>query len=99
MAFLKRLIVWTLVALPSGIGIGAVVSAAWGEHAAIDRATAAFNGGIAGAWLGAVGAVAAAVTTRVARDALRRAGGSEALTGAVIVGGLLGVGLGLLMLA
>lgn len=99
MAFLKRLIVWTLAALPLSIGAGAAVSAVWGEQAAIDRSTAALNGGLAGLWLGVVGAVAAAATTRIARGALQRAGGSEALTGAVIVGGLLGVGLALLTLA
>ena len=99
MAFLKRLIVWTLLAVPLGIGIGAVVSLTWGEDSNIDRATAGFNGAVAGFWLGLIGALSAAVTTRIARDQLRRAGGSECLTGAFIVFGLLAVGLALLTLA
>ena len=99
MALLKRLIIWTLIALPLGIGIGAGVSSLWGEDADIDRATSGYNGAVAGFWLGLIGALAAAITTRIARDALRRAGGSELLTGAVIVLGLLVAGLGLLTLA
>ncbi len=96
MAFLKRLIIWTVLAVPLGIGIGAVVSLTWGPDSDIDRATAGFNGAIAGFWLGIIGALAAAVTTRIARDLLRRAGGSECLTGGVIVLGLFAVGLGVL---
>ena len=96
MAFLKRLIIWTALAVPLAIGIGAVVSLTWGPDSNIDRATAGFNGAIAGFWLGIIGAVVAAATTRIARDPLRRAGGSECLTGGVIVFGLLAVGLWLL---
>lgn len=96
MAFLKRLIIWTALAVPLGIGIGTVVSLTWGPDSNIDRATAGFNGAIAGFWLGIIGAVVAAVTTRIARDPLRRAGGSECLTGGVIVFGLLAIGLWLL---
>ena len=99
MGFLKRLIVWTVVALPLGIGIGAVVSLTWGDNSNIDRATAGFNGAVAGFWLGLIGALSAAATTRIAREPLRRAGGSECLTGGVIVFGLLAVGLALLTLA
>ena len=98
MGFLKRLIIWTVLAVPLGIGIGAGVSSIWGEDADIDRATAAFNGAVAGFWLGIIGALSAAATTRIAREPLRRAGGSECLTGAVILFGLLAVGLGLLTL-
>ena len=43
--------------------------------------------------------LAAAATTRIAREPLRRAGGSECLTGGIIVFGLLAVGLALLTLA
>ena len=96
MGFLKRLIVWTLLAVPLGIGIGALVSLTWGPDADIDRATAGFNGAVAGFWLGLIGAVSAAATTRIARGPLRRAGGSECLTGGFIVFGLLAVGLWLL---
>ena len=99
MGFLKRLIIWTVLAVPLGIGIGAGVSSIWGEDADIDRATAGFNGAVAGFWLGVIGAVAAAATTRIAREPLRRAGGSECLTGAFIVLGLLAIGLGVLTLA
>ena len=96
MGFLKRLVIWTAIAVPLGIGIGALVSLTWGPDADIDRATAGFNGAIAGFWLGLIGALSAAMTTRIARDPLRRAGGSECLTGGIIVFGLLGVGLWLL---
>ena len=99
MGLLKRLVIWTLVATPVGVGVGALVSTIWGEDADIDRATAGFNGAVAGLWLGLIGAFAAALTTRIARDSLRRAGGSELLTGTVIVIGLLAVGLGLLVVA
>lgn len=99
MGFLKRLIVWTLLAVPLGIGVGAGVSSLWGEDADIDRATAGFNGAVAGFWLGLIGAASTAATTRIARGPLRRAGGSEFLTGAFIVIGLLAIGLGLLTLA
>ena len=99
MGLLKRLIIWTLLAVPLGAGIGALVSLTWGENSNIDRATAGFNGAVAGFWLGIVGAVVAAVTTRIAREPLRRAGGSECLTGGFIVFGLLATGLGLLTLA
>ena len=96
MAFLKRLIVWTLLAVPLGIAIGALVSLTWGPDADIDRATAGFNGAVAGFWLGIIGAVSAAATTRIARDPLRRAGGSECVTSGIIVFGLFAVGLWLL---
>lgn len=99
MGFLKRLIIWTVVAVPLAVGIGAVVSLTWGENSNIDRATAGANGAVAGFWLGLIGALTAAVTTRIAREPLRRAGGSECLTGGVIVFGLLAVGLGVLTLA
>ena len=99
MGLLKRLIVWTLAAVPLGVVAGAAVSAYWGANAAVDRVSAAVNGGIAGFWLGLIGAVAAAVTTRAAREPLRRAGGSETATGAVIVIGLLAVGLAYLLMA
>ena len=99
MGFLKRLVIWTVVAVPLGIGIGAGVSSLWGPDADIDRATAGFNGAVAGFWLGLIGALSAAATTRIARDLLRRVGGSECLTGGVIVFGLLAVGLWLLTLA
>ena len=99
MSLLKRLIAWMAAALPVGVAAGASVSAYWGPDAAVDRATAAVNGALAGFWLGLIGAVAAAVTTRAARDPLRRAGGSEVATGAVIVGGLLAAGLAFLTLA
>ena len=99
MGFLKRLVIWTMVALSLGVGIGALVSSIWGEDADIDRATAGFNGAVAGFWLGLIGAFTAAATTRIAREPLRRAGGSECLTGGIIVFGLLAAGLGLLTLA
>ncbi|MCY4582841.1 MAG: hypothetical protein OXE50_08635 [Chloroflexi bacterium] len=99
MAFLKRLVIWTVMAVPLGMAIGAVVSLTWGPDSDIDRATAGFNGAVAGFWLGLIGAVAAAATTRIAREPLRRAGGSECHTGGVIVFGLLAVGLWLLTLA
>ena len=98
MGLLKRFIIWTVLAVPLAIGIGALVSSLWGPDADIDRATAGFNGAVAGFWLGLIGALTAALTTRIARDPLRRAGGSECLTGAVIVFGLLAIGLGLLTL-
>ena len=72
MAFLKRLIVWTLLAVPLGIAIGALVSLTWGPDSDIDRATAGFNGAVAGFWLGLIGAFVAAATTRIAREPLRR---------------------------
>lgn len=99
MSLLKRLVAWMAAALPLGVAAGAGVSAYWGPDAAVDRATAAVNGALAGFWLGLIGAVAAAVTTRAAREPLRRAGGSEIATGAVIVGGLLAAGLAFLSLA
>ena len=99
MGFLKRLIVWTLVALPLSIGVGALVSSLWGADADIDRATAGFNGAVAGFWLGLIGALSAAVTTRIAREPLRRAGGSECISGAVIVLGVLAAGLAALLLS
>ena len=99
MGLLIRLVIWTFVATPVGVGVGALVSTIWGEGADIDRATAGFNGAVAGLWLGLIGALVAALTTRIARDSLRRAGGSELVTGAVIVIGLLAAGLGLLVIA
>lgn len=98
MDLLKRLIVWMLASVPLGAATGAVVSAYWGADAAVDRVTSAVNGAIAGFWLGLIGAVAAAVTTRAARAPLRHAGGSEFATGAVIVIGLLAAGLAFLSL-
>lgn len=99
MNLIKRLVIWTVVATPVGVAVGSGVSALWGQDADIDRATAGFNGGVAGAWLGLIGAWAAAITTRVASAPLKRAGGSELLTGVVIVAGLLLIGLGLLATA
>ncbi|MDE2836312.1 MAG: hypothetical protein OXL97_02225 [Chloroflexota bacterium] len=96
MGFLKRLVIWTAIAVPLGIAIGALVSLTWGPDSDIDRATAGFNGAIAGFWLGLIGALSAATTTRIAREPLRRAGGSECLTGGIIVFGLLAAGLWLL---
>lgn len=99
MGLLKRLIVWLLAALPAGVAAGAGVSAYWGADAAVDRVTAAVNGALAGFWLGLIGGVAAAVTTWIARGPLRRAGGSEFATGAVIVAGLIAAGLAFLSFA
>lgn len=99
MGLLKRLIVWLLAALPAGVAAGAGVSAYWGADAAVDRVTAAVNGALAGFWLGLIGGVAAAATTWIAREPLRRAGGSEFATGAVIVAGLIAAGLAFLAFA
>ena len=95
--FARRLAGWLAVSLPVGIGAGAAVSMLWGENAEFDRLTSVVNGAQAGAWLGAVGAWMAALTTTVARRALRQAGGSELLTGAIVSFGLIGVGLALLV--
>lgn len=99
MGLLKRLIVWLLAALPAGVAAGAGVSAYWGADAAVDRVTAAVNGAHAGFWLGLIGGVAAAATTWIAREPLRRAGGSEFATGSVIVAGLIAAGLAFLSFA
>ena len=98
MAFLKGGIAWLLVSLPLGIALGAAASVYLGEDAAFDRLTFAANGAQAGAWLALVGATAAAATTVLARDMLRRAGGSEVLTGAIVSLGTIIAGLAILVL-
>lgn len=89
---------WVLISLPVGMAAGALVSAVWGENAEIDRFTAAFNGTVSGAWIGLVGAFAAAITNTIARDRLKAAGGSEFLTGLAVSYGLIAIALALLLL-
>ena len=98
MPFIKRFILWLLMSLPVGIGVGAVFSAYVGEGSDLDRFTAAGNGAIAGAWIALVGAGAAAATTTAARARLKAAGGSEFLSGLVVSYGLIVVALLLLRL-
>jgi drug/metabolite transporter (DMT)-like permease len=98
MAFLKREIAWLLASLPVGIALGAAASAYFGEDAALDHLTSAANGAQAGAWLALVGATAAAATTVLTRDRLRRAGGSEVLTGVIVSLGTIIAGLAMLVL-
>lgn len=95
-AFLKRLIGWLFLAMPVGLGLGALVSAFLVEGADRDRFTSAVNGVIAGFWLALLGAVMTAAITTATRDRLRAAGGSELLTGAIISYGLIFIGLGVL---
>ena len=83
--------------MPIAVAIGTGLSTFFGEGAHTDRATAAFNGGVAGLWLGVIGAVSATLTTHVARGTLKGAGASEFVTGITIVGGVLVIGLGLLL--
>ena len=90
--FIKRLVIWLLLSLPVGIAFGAGFSAYLGDGADLDRFTAAGNGGIAGAWLGLLGAVSAATTTTIAHDRLKGARASEFLTGLVVSYGLLLMG-------
>ena len=97
--YIKALIVWLVAAVPVGIGAGALVSAFIPEDAAVDRATAAYNGLLAGLQLAALGGIAAAITTTVARRSLQRAGGSELVTGAIVAYGVIAVGLLLLLVA
>ena len=96
--FIKRAMLWVLLSLPVGIAAGALVSMYWGEDADIDRFTSAFNGGLSGAWIAVVGALAAAGTTTIAHDRLRAVGGSEFLTGLTVSYGLIAISLGLLLL-
>ena len=97
--FIKRLIGWTFLSLPVGVGAGALVSAYWGEGSDVDRLTSAANGAWAGGGIALVGAWMAAATTAAARDRLKSIGGSELLTGAVVSYGLIIVALGLLYVA
>jgi hypothetical protein len=97
-AFTKRFILWLLLSLPVGIGIGAAFSAFLGEGSDLDRFTSAGNGGLAGAWTALIGATAAAGTTTMARAKLKAAGGSEFLTGLFVSFGLIVAALGLLRL-
>ena len=95
--FVKRVMLWVLISLPVGIAVGALVSAVWGEDADIDRFTSAFNGAVSGAWIGLVGAFAAAATNTIAHDRLKVAGGSEFLTGLAVSYGLITIALALLL--
>jgi hypothetical protein len=96
--FTKQAILWIFLSLPAGVAAGALVSAFWGQNSDIDRFTAAFNGGLSGAWIALIGAFAAAGTNAVAHDRLKAAGGSWFLTGLVISYGLIATTLGLLLL-
>lgn len=96
--FVKLAVLWVLLSVPVGIGAGSLASAYLGDNAEIDRFTAAFNGGLSGAWIGLVGAFAAAATNTVAHDRLTAARGSQFLTGLIVSYGLIAVALGLLLL-
>lgn len=96
MGFVKKLLLWIVLALPIGAGAGAVISVFWTEDGRVDMATAAFNGTATGLWLAIFGAIAAALTNYFAQNRLRLVGGSEFLTGITIVIGLLVVGLAVL---
>ena len=98
MQFVKRLVLWLLLSIPVGIGMGAAVSAFLGEGAELDRFTSAGNGAIAGAWTALVGAIAAAATTTAAQVRLKRAGASLFVTGLIVSYGLITVALLLLLL-
>lgn len=98
MPFIKRFALWLVLSLPVGIGAGAVFSAFLGDGADLDRFTSAGNGAIAGAWVGLIGALAAAATTTVARARLKDAGGSQFFTGLIVSYGLIIAALLLLLL-
>ena len=89
MPLVKRFLLWLLLSLPVGIGVGAGISAFLGEGAELDRFTSAGNGAIAGAWTALVGAIGAAVTTTVAQVRLKKANGSLFLTGLIVSYGLI----------
>ncbi|MEX2598998.1 MAG: hypothetical protein WD533_05005 [Dehalococcoidia bacterium] len=97
-AIVKGLVVWLLAALPVGVLLGLLVSTFVPENAVVDRSTAAFNGAMAGLQLAVVGGIAAAITTTVSRDMLKRVGGSECITGAAITYGVIILGLCALLL-
>ncbi len=91
--FVKRLVLWLVIALPIGAGSGAAISVFWTEDGRVDMATAAFNGTVIGLWLAFFGAIAAAFTNYFGQAQLKRVGGSEFITGMTIVIGLIGIGL------
>ncbi|MEE8518867.1 MAG: hypothetical protein V3S98_07060 [Dehalococcoidia bacterium] len=98
-AFIKRLVIWLFLSMPVGIVIGGAFSAFVPEDAAVDRRTSVVNGARAGAGLALIGAWVAAGTTAITRGTLKRVGGSEFMTGAIISYGVVIAGLLLLEFA
>ena len=98
-AFLKRFVIWLVLSLPVGVVVGGAFSVFVPEDGALDQRTSVVNGALAGAGLALIGAWAAAGTTAVTRESLKRAGASEFMTGAVISYGLVISGLLLLEFA
>ncbi len=98
-ALLKRFVGWLVLSLPVAVAAGIPISIFYGQDGTLDRYTSGFNGAVAGAWLGVLGALSASIVTVLTRDRLRAAGGSEILTGALVSYGLISIGFALLLLA
>jgi len=82
--FLKRFLIWLLLSLPVGAIAGGVVT--WSQTIPGDffRTTYIVGGIARGVYAASFGAFMAAITTTLGRHALRRASGSELLTGIII---------------
>lgn len=91
--YLRRFALWFMLAVPVGVLAGGALTFWESDTADFFRAVEIIGGAIIGGFLGAFGAAAATVTTLASRTALRRAGGSELLTGAIVAYGIVIMGL------
>ncbi len=96
---LRRFALWLLLTVPPAAAAGFVVTLLATDVTALNRTQTVVGGAVLGAALAAVGAIAATATTLLGRGALRRAGGSEFLTGAIVSYGAVALGLLLARLA
>ena len=96
MAFVRRLLLWNLLAAPVGAVAGGLLEAFGPGADSFLSGTLTAQGILFGGAIGLVAGSTAALTNTVFSSALHKAGSSSFLTGVLVSGGTLTVGLVLL---
>ena len=91
--YIRRFALWLLLTLPVGVLAGGVFTLLESDTNDFFRAAEIAGGALIGGVLAVFGSAAATVTTLAGRGALRRTGGSELLSGAIVAYGVVVIGL------
>ena len=91
--YIRRFALWLGLTLPVGVLAGGIFTLWESDTADFFRAAEIAGGLLIGGVLAVFGAAVATATTLAGRGALRRSGGSELLTGAIVAYGVVIIGL------